>query len=372
MRIAFVALNFSEYAWCLAKELAVEHQVLAIFNMNNCQDELSSLPESSSLPNLQILFLPHRSSIRTVLFNTYTLIKAIRKFQPDIVHYQEDGKDCFIFALPWIKNYPFVLTIHDPIPHSGADFYLRRWHRLGLYVRILRRICDVAIVHGNYLKLNTEYILPRLKGRIYVVPHGPLGLLDGQSSRDWEPGNLLFFGRMEAYKGLSYFIAAVQELQRRGLSVKGVIAGRGSDLDRHLHIIDENSLYEIHDGFVTRKRLAELFKRANVVVLPYTDGTQSGVAAMALGYERPVVASKVGSIPEMVRDGVNGYLVPPKDLERLVEALIRLIEDQSVSVKMADNAAMLCNGENSWHVLAGKTVSVYEKAIYFRAASNAS
>jgi glycosyltransferase involved in cell wall biosynthesis len=176
---------------------------------------------------------------------------------------------------------------------------------------------------------------------------------------------------MEAYKGLSYFIAAVQELDLRGFTVKGVIAGRGSDLDRHRNEIDESSLFEIHAGFVTREKLTELFKRANVVVLPYTDGTQSGVAAMALGFERPVVASKVGGIPEMVRDGVNGYLIPPKDLESLVEALVRLIEDQSLAVKMADNASALCSGENSWGALAGKTASVYENALCFRGTSNA-
>jgi glycosyltransferase involved in cell wall biosynthesis len=148
--------------------------------------------------------------------------------------------------------------------------------------------------------------------------------------------------------------------------VKGVVAGRGKDLDRYRSVIDENPLYELHDGFVSREKMVKLFKRANVVVLPYKDGTQSGVAAMALGFARPIVASKVGSIPEMVRDGVNGYLVPPGDVHRLVEALAKLIDDQNLAIKMADNASILCNGENSWAVLAGKTTSAYERALCLR------
>jgi hypothetical protein len=96
MRIAFVALNFSEYAWHLARALASEHQVLAIFNSSDFQDQLGFLPDPSSLPNLQILFLPNRPNIKTVLINTYTLVRDIRKFQPDVVHYQEMDLQVFM------------------------------------------------------------------------------------------------------------------------------------------------------------------------------------------------------------------------------------------------------------------------------------
>lgn len=226
-------------------------------------------------------------------------------------------------------------------------------------MRILRHRCDAVIVHGEYLQKETEALLPKLKERVFSIMHGPLGQPSSSPSFDWEPGNLLFFGRLEAYKGLGHFIAAVQALRRKGLLVKGVVAGRGEDLARHRETLLSDPSFELHEGFIPRDEVARLFRRANIVVLPYTDGTQSGVAAMALGYGRPVVASRVGGIPELVRQGENGILVPPSDVVSLGDALEELIVDQKTAHRLAMNAYAMSKGEFSWDNLAYKHLQVY-------------
>lgn len=359
MRIVLVALHFSEYSWNLAHALAEKHTVLAIFNKNNFEAELGFLPTNPVHQNLEVVLLPHKLNPVLILRNAVRLVSAIKSFNPDVIHIQEDCKDALMLALPWLGKLPFVLTIHDPLPHAGADNRRRKWNRFGLYTRILRRRCDAAIVHGEVLRQETEALIPRLKGRVFSILHGPLGPLSSVLDIKWEQGDLLFFGRIEAYKGLRYFIEAVRSLSRMGIQVKGLVAGRGEDLVRYRQELVSDPVFELYEGFVPNERVAQLFQRSNVVVLPYTDGTQSGVAAMALGYGRPVVASRVGGIHELVRHEENGILVTPCDLDELVQALLKLIQNQSLARNYAKNAAALSKGEISWQHLASKHEQVY-------------
>jgi glycosyltransferase involved in cell wall biosynthesis len=185
----------------------------------------------------------------------------------------------------------------------------------------------------------------------------------GWVEQNWVRGTLLFFGRIEKYKGLRYFIDAVKMLKAKGLVVKGIIAGTGQDLDLHRVEVEADSSFEVIDRYIGSDELDGLFGRTNVVVLPYTDATQSGVVAMALHYGRPVVATDVGSIGEVVIDGYNGLLVPPQDAPVLAQAISRLIEDPSLSTTMGRNASHLGKTELSWAAIAVRTTEAYKLAL---------
>ena len=99
--------------------------------------------------------------------------------------------------------------------------------------------------------------------------------------------------------------------------------------------------FEILDRYIPPEEISELFLESFAVILPYLDGTQSGVAAMALGFGRPVVATAVGSIPELVRNEENGLLVPPSDAVALTEAIERLLTDKDLWEQLAAGARRL-------------------------------
>ena len=98
-------------------------------------------------------------------------------------------------------------------------------------------------------------------------------------------------------------------------------------------------------------------------MLPYTDATQSGVAAMALGYGIPVVATAVGAIPEFVRDGFNGLLVPPRDSAAVARAIQGILEKPKEYERLAQNAIALRDGELSWSRIAEQTMACYRAAM---------
>lgn len=363
MRIALIALHFAEYSYCLANAMAQDNDVLLIAEKHAFKGELGSLLPDGANPRLKIHFVEHKRSISAIFSNSASIRSVVKVFNPDVVHVQEVIWDYLILALPFLKRYPLLLTIHDPEMHSGETKLAGLKKRYHLYRKFLRRSCDAAIAHGSYLQGEVERLLPHLQGKVFSIPHGPLGKLAKNPNFDWEPGTLLFFGRIQAYKGLAFFIEAVERLAAEGLRVKGLIAGRGDELNKYRERLANSGLFEINEGFIPREDIPALFERANAIVLPYTDGTQSGVAALAMGYARPVVASRVGSIPELVRENETGYLTEAKSVSDLVEKLRDLLRNPPKAMQMGQNGWELCQTELSWRTIGDSTVNSYKKVV---------
>src|SRR2546430_16940197 len=80
----------------------------------------------------------------------------------------------------------------------------------------------------------------------------------------------------------------------------------------------------VHNEYISEERTAEYFRRASVVVLPYIEASQSGVIPLAYSPGKPVVATKMGGLPERVERGRTGPLVEPRDTAALTESLGRI------------------------------------------------
>ena len=93
---------------------------------------------------------------------------------------------------------------------------------------------------------------------------------------------------------------------------------------------------EVINRFIGDDDLPAIFNRAHVVALPYVAASQSGVAYMAFAFERPVVATFVGGLPDVIRNGQNGFLVPPRSDAPLAEALERLA-DPATARRLVEN-----------------------------------
>lgn len=363
MKVALFAFHFAEYSYRLACALAdQQHEVLFFMHRDNAVQELGEKILAQPAPHLEIIFLPKRGPKDPgILMNALRIVAELKRFGPDVIHYQESLNYAFTLAQHLFHRIPLVLTIHDHIPHSGVDTKVSASVRL--HRKYLRKHADLVIVHGEKIRAECEILFPWLKGKIASIPHGPLGAMVGAIKAEWEKGVLLFFGRIEKYKGLGYLIEAVKILREEGVPVKVVIAGRGSDLENYRSRITDDATFDLLEHFIPVDQVQNLFMRANMVVLPYTDATQSGVVALALQYGRPVVATDVGSIGEVVRDGFNGLLVPPKDAAALAAAIRKLIEDQELAGEMAQYAVNLAKGELSWQAIAARTVALYRRAV---------
>jgi glycosyltransferase involved in cell wall biosynthesis len=196
-------------------------------------------------------------------------------------------------------------------------------------------------------------------GECYVAPFKRYIKPDLQ-----EDGNLiLFFGRIWKYKGLEYLILAEPIIKKEVPDAKIIIAGAGEKFKRYKDMMVNKDNFIIHNYRIPYNMGAELFQRCSLVVLPYIDASQSAVILTAYGFKKPVVVTSVGSIPEIVDDGITGYIVPPKDVNALAKAIIKLLKDEKLRRQMGENAYKKLKTDLSWDNIAEKTIQVYKEAI---------
>ena len=161
---------------------------------------------------------------------------------------------------------------------------------------------------------------------------------------------LLFFGFIRPYKGLPVLIEALKELNDHDiyLTVVGEPWGDAEALQKELAESGVPNL-EVHLEYVDDAEAANYFARADVVVLPYLSATGSGVVAMAYNYGKPVLATSVGGLKDVVMEGQTGWLVPAQDATALQRAIAELSRESCRAMEPA--IAAFCQ-DNSWQRLA--------------------
>jgi glycosyltransferase involved in cell wall biosynthesis len=338
--------------------------------LNNDVSVIVPIGAETELFNSSVKIIPlHTGNIKkNFVVNTLIVTrlikfyKTIRNIHPDIIHLQSCDLWICLF-LPILKNYKIVTTIHDVEPHIGSrqiDQKIARDAHI--------EFSDCIIVHGNKAKSVLEKKVKNKK--IFSIPHGDYSFFTKITKDDYreEEGIILFFGRIVEYKGLKYLIQAAPKIADSIKNMKIVIAGSGS-LDEYKEI--KNSPYfEIHNYFIHNEDVGKYFQRASVVVLPYIEGTQTGIIPIAYAFKKPVVATCVGSIPEIVDNGITGYIVPPKDPNSLAETIIKILSNKNLRKQMGENAYKKMNTELSWNAIAEKTVKVYEEILESENESN--
>jgi glycosyltransferase involved in cell wall biosynthesis len=371
MRIIICRLCAAEYPMHLANALADAHDVVLFLSKSNLAirypgiDDVGSWLKENQLlkPSIALRLVDYpRGSYLRKPFWAAGFVRELRKLSPDIVHYHSDGNPWIPLALPTLRGIPLVVSIHDATPHSG-DFpppaLLRMVNRLAT------RRADQIIVHGEQQAdvVRSELSIPNSK--LNVVPLGGYTIFRQLTKGEVpeEPHLVLFFGRIRAYKGLAHLIEAADLVAEKVPDVKFLIAGSGDHLEEYAALTEHSERFIVRQGFVPMDAVGELFQRAAVVALPYIDASQSGVVPLAYVFGKPVVTTRVGSIPEVVDDGQTGYLIEPRDSAQLAEALIKLLTDPVLRHQMGQNALRKVHTELSWERIAEKTLQVYARAM---------
>ncbi len=219
----------------------------------------------------------------------------------------------------------------------------------GVRVRLLRKARNRALRRVNHLVCPSSYLAELAVGwgvpreRVTVLPNAapPLPALpDREEARarlDVDGPMLAFAGRVTKQKSLGVALAALSQVE----DVSLLVAGDGPDLPEVRTRVAELDL----DGRVRflgplgRDEVLTLFRAADasLVTSSWENFPHTVVEALAVG--TPVIATSVGGVPELVRDGVNGLLVPPGDVEAVARAIRRLLDDTGARERLAAAAA---------------------------------
>lgn len=228
---------------------------------------------------------------------------------------------------------PVIYVCHDVIPYDPipGKAYL---------ARLALRHGDVFVAQSQDQAQALKQLLKRMNIPIHCLPHPPFdewasALPSRQQARqilglpETQP-ILLFFGLVRPYKGLADLLHALARV-RIELPARLIVAGEfwedASVYHRLVHDLALEDAVVFHSRYIPDEDAPSFFAAADVVVLPYHHVSQSGIVALAHGLGRPIIATRVGGLPEMIAEGRTGLLVPPGDPEALANAILRFYRE---------------------------------------------
>jgi glycosyltransferase involved in cell wall biosynthesis len=356
MKVAFISFDFGEYCIRLASALAREAEVLLLLPHQITAPHLSKLDHTV---RFQPFLHPRLRQPLRQMTTIYHILHQIRSSDPDVIHFQK-GHLWFNLALPFLNHYPLVITIHDPRYHVG-DRESQKTPQIIMDFGYNR--ADQVIVHGKQLKQVVVEELGFPSEIVHVIPMVALGDGLAHSQAQEDDHQILFFGRIWEYKGLEYLIRAEPLITAQVPDVNIVIAGRGEDFNRYRRLMVHPERFTVYNEYLPHDKRDKLFRQSGVVALPYIDASQSAVIPIAYTFGKPVVATTVGGLPELVEHGRTGYLVPPRDERALADALVRLLRDKQLRHELGSNGKRKLETELSPDVVARQTLDVYQQAI---------
>jgi glycosyltransferase involved in cell wall biosynthesis len=305
------------------------------------------------------------------------LLKGVFFFllsRPDLVHFQwlaDRKQDYYLIRLLKLLGFKTIYTVHDLLPHDShtAD-------DVTACQKIYRQV-DKLIVHAESNKNEMISLFDIEPAKVCVVSHGSNDLFfDRDISKEEARGHLtlpqdrrivLFFGLIKRYKGLEYLIESFEEVKQSVENAMLLIGGQIYEADREVYNRYSRLISKLagRDDIICNNRYIPFdevpyyFAAADVVVLPYTKTSQSGILLSAYAAGRPVVVTDTGGLSEVVRDGKSGYVVPPRDVKALTTAVIRVLQSPAQMECMGNYAKQLAETTYSWKKAASDTINVY-------------
>ncbi len=278
------------------------------------------------------------------------LTTKLRRLNADVVHFQDAAaQDVRLLLASSARRRRYAVTIHDVVQHPGDIVRGRRtaWVRKQLIAN-----AGLLFVHSEVLRdalIEKEHP----SAPVVVVPHGTPPAVELPLPA--EP-SLLFFGRISQYKGIDVLLDAMRILWDKLPEAHLMIAGAGQ-LPNHVGLADDR--ITVHNDHVPEEDVQGLFRAARCVVLPYVEASQSGVAARAKSFGRPLVVTDVGGLPDLATDG-SARVVPAGDPAALAGALHDVLAVPGLAEAMS-SAGLASVGETSWQRVAELTLASYSE-----------
>lgn len=278
----------------------------------------------------------------------------------DVIHYQ------------WLTMPPLDVRLLPPArPRVMTAHYIlppRPSRRQVAATRSVYSRMDAVIAHSEHgaARLRDEVGLDR--GAVRVIPHGAFDYLTrlpderplAPELEGAEGPVILFFGLLRPYKGLDTLLEAFRRIEDAELWVVG---NPRMDLEPLRRAAEEApGRARFVTRFVDEAEIPAIFRRADVVVLPYRDAEHSGVLYTGLAFGKPMVLTSVGGFPEVAARGA-ARVVAPEDPGALAAVLSELVTDETAREELAAAATATARGPYSWDRVGAETLELYRELL---------
>jgi glycosyltransferase involved in cell wall biosynthesis len=215
-----------------------------------------------------------------------------------------------------------ILHMHG----SRFDLFYKSAGIFKAYIRMVLRLNDRVICLSPQWFTFFSRIAPADRLRIVCNPVGPAPEIKKTNERDYL--QFLFLGRIGKRKGIFDILTALKNIAPDKRSRIRLIAGGDGEIEKFHNTVSELGLAGIveYTGWVNGHRKVELLETSDIYILPsYQEGLPVSILE-AMAYQLSVISSPVGGIPEIVKDGINGFLVEPGNILQLENAIEKMID----------------------------------------------
>lgn len=286
--------------------------------------------------------------------------RKLRELKPDVVHGQGTERDCALSAV--FSKFPSVLTLHGNMRSvarvNGARPFSFMWLAARLEAFALPRARGVVCI-SRY----TERLVRDLVRQTWLVPNAVDASFFQVNSRPESPPIILCVGSICHHKNQNAFIRALDPVAARrqfnvcflGHTVKG---DRYSD--EFLALVAARSWCR-YEGFADRSRLKDCLSRAALVALPSLEDNCPMVVLEAMAAGVPVVAARIGGVPDLIEEGLTGLFCNPDSAESMASVVERLLNDTGLRVALRDTAKLTARERFHPNVIARRHVEIYRQ-----------
>ncbi|MSP43780.1 MAG: glycosyltransferase family 1 protein [Alphaproteobacteria bacterium] len=329
----------------------------ALMRQQDTDVYLSVSSESELIDSFRALKIP-TLEIKTyrgffsALFTTLNIFSTRRKLFRFIIENQINVVDSTMshlwsrFVTPVVQRAGVVMlnTVHDAVLHPGENGGFKSW----FYQPFKNADGYIALTHYVGQQLSDVHgIAPE---KVTVIPLGPLsGPVVHAHVAAGAPGplRLLFFGRILRYKGLEGLIEAYAIVRAEGLQVSLQITGAG-DMRDVMATVQALPDITVSNVWVPEDKMGSVFSRADLIVLPYLESSQSGVIASAFAAGVPAIGTPIGGLPEQITHGVNGLVAANTSPSALASEIRRLARDRDLLETLKAGALETARQQFSW------------------------
>lgn len=237
-----------------------------------------------------------------------------------------------------------IYTVHDGIQHYGEEDRLGQW----IMLKSIAAATEVIfLTEAVKTKIQQQFTS---KANFYVIPHG-LIKLDGIYAPKLyvEKPVLLFIGRISRYKGIELLLKALEQVDS-ALYDKCIIAGKSNysicpKLTPQIEFIDK---------YLSEAEIVSYLNQSHIMIMPYLEASQSGIATLAIAARMPVVACKVGGLPEQL---INGAIWVRPEVNSLAEGIKSILGSKNLYVQLQGNLDQIYQTLD-WQSIASRIVKI--------------
>ena len=296
-------------------------------------------------------------------------VKAVEEFKPQILFVQHASfLVCIADYIKSIYNIPYTVAVHGPDLNTALiDKRIRNLskHSIERVSKVFPNSFDTKHrfinIFGEVYRNKTRTIFPGVDLALYPK-NRRISIID----KKYHLKNkklVIYAGRIDKEKGIEYLIRAAKD-------IKGevYILGGGDHLKELEALVKKLKLENVHFvGYFGQERLVELrefYTRASVVVVPSTVREAIGLVILeAMASETPVVASNIGGIPNIIKEGKTGYLVKPRSPKEIAERVNKILENDKLTQAMGDRCRKLIEEKYTWAKAAGAIRDSFDRIV---------